>query len=236
MLPDRDISHDPQERPPGCEPRRRRRAPDRRDPLVRRGGPWDRFGARSARRCWGWWAGSSASEWGSGLSMTASETSDVTRPGAGRAAAAARAHVDRYLDLVALLAVLPLFLLADLPLAAYLVGGGVWIVQRIIQLLLQRRAEASDDPRIVAGYTAGSMIARGWMCALAIFGVGLAEGDEAGPVRRAARDRALHRVLHRPHDHPADRCGRRAEASDDGGDGTDTRRARRRHAARGPRS
>jgi hypothetical protein len=75
---------------------------------------------------------------------------------------------------------LPLFLLADLPLAAYLVGGGVWIVQRIIQQLLQRRAEASDDPRIVAGYTAGSMIARGWMCALAIFGVGIAEGDEAG--------------------------------------------------------
>jgi hypothetical protein len=82
--------------------------------------------------------------------------------------------------MLALLAALPLFLLADLPLAAYLVGGGVWIVQRIIQQLLQRRAEASDDPRIVAGYTAGSMIARGWMCALAIFGVGIAEGDEAG--------------------------------------------------------
>ena len=86
----------------------------------------------------------------------------------------------RYVDMLVLLAALPLFLLADLPLEAYLVGGGVWIVQRIIQQLLQRRAEASDDPRIVAGYTAGSMIARGWMCALAIFGVGLAEGDEAG--------------------------------------------------------
>jgi hypothetical protein len=86
----------------------------------------------------------------------------------------------RFLDLVALLAALPLFILADLPLEAYLVGGGVWIVQRIIQQVLQRRAEASDDPRIVAGYTAGSMIARGWMCALAIFGVGLAAGDEAG--------------------------------------------------------
>ena len=86
----------------------------------------------------------------------------------------------RFLDLSALLAALPLFLLADLPLEAYLVGGGAWIVQRTIQLLLQRRAEASDDPRIVAGYTAGSMIARGWLCALAIFGVGLAAGDDAG--------------------------------------------------------
>ena len=86
----------------------------------------------------------------------------------------------RFLDLFALLAALPLFLLADLPLEAYLVGGSAWIVQRTIQLLLQRRAEASDDPRIVAGYTAGSMIARGWLCALAIFGVGLAAGDDAG--------------------------------------------------------
>jgi hypothetical protein len=55
-----------------------------------------------------------------------------------------------------------------------------WVVQRIIQQVLQRRAEASDDPRIVAGYTAGSMIARGWLCAGAIFAVGIAEGDEAG--------------------------------------------------------
>ena len=87
----------------------------------------------------------------------------------------------RYLDLVVLVVVaLPIFLLADLPIAAYLVGGGAWILQRVVQALMQRRAEASDDPRVVAGWTAGSMIARGWFCALAIFGVGLAEGDEAG--------------------------------------------------------
>ena len=87
----------------------------------------------------------------------------------------------RYLDLVVLLFVaLPVFVLGDLPLAAYVVGGGAWIFQRIVQVLMQRRAEASDDPRVVAGWTAGSMIARGWFCALAIFGVGIAEGDEAG--------------------------------------------------------
>jgi hypothetical protein len=86
----------------------------------------------------------------------------------------------RFLDLFVLLLALPLFLLADLPLEAYLVGGGAWIVQRIAQIVMQRRAEASDDPRVVAGWTAGSMIARGWFCALAIFGIGLAEGDEAG--------------------------------------------------------
>ena len=87
----------------------------------------------------------------------------------------------RYLDLVVLVVVaLPIFLLAELPMAAYVVGGGAWISQRILQHVMHRRAEASDDPRVVAGWTAGSMIARGWFCALAIFGVGLAEGDEAG--------------------------------------------------------
>jgi hypothetical protein len=118
--------------------------------------------------------------------MTASKTSDVPADpanGERRSQPLPPLRVPiwlRYVDFIALLAALPLFLLADLPLAAYLVGGGVWIVQRIIQLLLQRRAEASDDPRIVAGYTAGSMIARGWLCAGAIFAVGLAEGDKAG--------------------------------------------------------
>ena len=111
--------------------------------------------------------------------MTASGTSDVT---AGRPELPPLRIPGwiRFLDLFVLLAVLPLFVLADLPFEAYLVGGGVWVLQRAIQILLQRRAEASDDPRIVAGYTAGSMIARGWLCALAIFGVGIAAGDDAG--------------------------------------------------------
>ena len=86
----------------------------------------------------------------------------------------------RFLDLAALAAALPLFLLTELPFEGYLVGGGAWLAQRALQLALQRRAEASDDPRVVAGYTAGSMIARGWLCALAIFGVGVAAGDDAG--------------------------------------------------------
>lgn len=111
--------------------------------------------------------------------MTASGTSDLT---AGRPELPPLRVPGwvRFLDLFVLLAVLPLFVFADLPLEAYLVGGGVWVLQRAIQIVLQRRAEASDDPRIVAGYTAGSMIARGWLCALAIFGVGLAAGDDAG--------------------------------------------------------
>jgi hypothetical protein len=119
---------------------------------------------------------SPAWEWGSGLSTVGSKTSDGARD-------LPPLHVPgwvRYLDMVVLAIALPVFLLAGLPIAGYLVGGGAWVIQRIAQVLMQRRAEASNDPRVVAGWTAGSMIARGWFCALAIFGVGLAEGDEAG--------------------------------------------------------
>jgi hypothetical protein len=83
----------------------------------------------------------------------------------------------RYLDLVLLALALPVFLLAGFPLLGYAVGAGAWLVQRALRELLNRRAAASDDPRTVAGLLAGSMIARGWLVALAIFGVGLSDAD-----------------------------------------------------------
>jgi len=86
----------------------------------------------------------------------------------------------RHLDLVVLAIALPVFVLADFPLEGYAAGAGAWLVQRVVQALLARRAEASDDPRTVVGLTAGSMIARGWLVALAIFGIGLGGGDDAG--------------------------------------------------------
>jgi hypothetical protein len=86
----------------------------------------------------------------------------------------------RYFDLIVLVAVLPLFLFADLPMAAYFAGGAAWIIQRAIQVTLYRRARAAGDVRVAAGLTAASMIGRGWLCAGAIFAVGLAAGDDAG--------------------------------------------------------
>jgi hypothetical protein len=83
----------------------------------------------------------------------------------------------RWLDLVLLLLAAPLFLLADLPFEGYLAGGAAWIVQRAIQLAVARRAAASEDPRSIVGLLAGSMIARGWIVALSIFGIGLTDED-----------------------------------------------------------
>ncbi len=85
----------------------------------------------------------------------------------------------RYLDLILVMLALPVFLAAGLPLAGWGVGGGVWAAQRALQISLDRKAQASTDPRTVVGVLAASMIGRGWIVALAVFLVGLTD-NEAG--------------------------------------------------------
>ena len=83
----------------------------------------------------------------------------------------------RYLDLVLLAVALPVFLLAGLPMLGYAAGAAAWLVQRGVQVALNRRAAAADDPRTVVGLAAGSMIGRGWLVALTIFAAGMADED-----------------------------------------------------------
>jgi hypothetical protein len=85
----------------------------------------------------------------------------------------------RYLDLFVLVLALPVFLLGDFPMAGYLVGGGAWIAQRLLQAALAQRARDSSDPRTVVGLTVASMILRGWLVAAWIFLVGVND-NEAG--------------------------------------------------------
>ena len=83
----------------------------------------------------------------------------------------------RYLDLVLLAVALPVFLAGGLPMLGYAAGAAAWLVQRGIQVALNRRAAAADDPRTVVGIAAGSMIGRGWLVALTIFAAGLVDED-----------------------------------------------------------
>jgi hypothetical protein len=85
----------------------------------------------------------------------------------------------RYLDLALLALALPIFIAADLPLLGWAGAAVGWLLQRGVQVLIESRAHASDDPRTVAGLLTGSMIARGWIVAGSIFVVGLSE-REAG--------------------------------------------------------
>jgi hypothetical protein len=85
----------------------------------------------------------------------------------------------RNLDLAVLALALPVFLLADLSLAGYGAIGAVWLAQRGIGAVLQRRADASEDPKVVVGLIAGGAMGRAWVTALAILAVGLVD-ERAG--------------------------------------------------------
>jgi hypothetical protein len=83
----------------------------------------------------------------------------------------------RYFDFVLLVLALPVFLIGGLPMLGYVAGGGIWIVQRAIQIYANKKAVEADDPRTTVGIAAGSMIGRGWLVALTIFAAGLNDED-----------------------------------------------------------
>ncbi len=83
----------------------------------------------------------------------------------------------KHLDVVLLVVALPVFVLGGLPMLGYAAGAGAWLIQKGVQIALNRKAAASDDPRTVVGIAAGSMIGRGWLVALIIFAAGLSDED-----------------------------------------------------------
>lgn len=88
----------------------------------------------------------------------------------------------KYVDLIALLVALAVFLIGDLPLLGYAVAAAVWLLQRGIQLLAQRRMKqelAAGNRQKAMGFVAGSTLGRVWLMATAVLLVGIAE-REAG--------------------------------------------------------
>lgn len=84
------------------------------------------------------------------------------------------------LDLVVLALALPLFLVADLPLLGWVTAAVIWLLWRGIGEWSDRRAATASTPKAMAGIAAGSMIGRGWLLGLILFGAGLAAGDDVG--------------------------------------------------------
>lgn len=86
----------------------------------------------------------------------------------------------KYVDLIALLAALAVFLLGDLPLLGYAVAAAVWLLQRGIQMLAQRRMKqelAAGNRQKAMGFVAGSTLGRVWLMATAVLLVGIAERE-----------------------------------------------------------
>ncbi len=86
----------------------------------------------------------------------------------------------RHLDLVVLALAFPVFVLADLSLLGYAVGAVAWLVQKFLAMYLQRRADASKEPKVVVGMLMGGAIARGWICGLTVISAGLILGESVG--------------------------------------------------------
>jgi hypothetical protein len=89
----------------------------------------------------------------------------------------------RYLDLVLLAAGLPVFIVADLPMAAYVVIAGVWALQYAIEFATDRavvRAMAEGNRNTAMGWIGGTTLARVWIVALAVLLVGLLDSKHAG--------------------------------------------------------
>lgn len=107
------------------------------------------------------------------MSTHAVETTEATREtGSGL-------DVIRYLDLGALAAALPVFLLAGLPMLGYGAVAAAWLAQRGIHVLAYRRAVRSRDRRAAVGVLAGSLFGRLWLVSLSVLGAGIVE-REAG--------------------------------------------------------
>jgi hypothetical protein len=86
----------------------------------------------------------------------------------------------KYVDLIALLAALAVFLLGDLPLLGFAVAAAVWLTQRGIQMLAQRRMRqelARGNRQKAMGFVAGSTLGRVWLMATAVLLVGIAERE-----------------------------------------------------------
>jgi len=89
----------------------------------------------------------------------------------------------RNLDLLALIAALPVFVLLDAPIAGYLAAGGAWIVGRVIMELAARRRDRAlrESNRTAAlKVIAVATMGRVWILAGAILLVGLLVEHEAG--------------------------------------------------------
>jgi hypothetical protein len=86
----------------------------------------------------------------------------------------------RYLDVVLVVAALPLVALGGLPMLGYAVGAIAWIAQRALGAVLERGAKRTTDVRRQVGFNLAGSLGRAWLVGGAILAVGLAGEREDG--------------------------------------------------------
>ncbi len=86
----------------------------------------------------------------------------------------------RYLDVVLVIAALPLVAFAGLPMLGYAVGAIAWIAQRAAGAVLERRAKQASSVRQEVGLHLFGSLGRAWIVGGAILAVGLLGEREDG--------------------------------------------------------
>ena len=86
-------------------------------------------------------------------------------------------RVLKNLDIVLLVCALPIFIGADLPILGWIGGSAAYVGQRVIGEFLNKSATMAEDMSGVLGVMVGGTIARGFLVALTIFGVGMIDND-----------------------------------------------------------
>lgn len=79
----------------------------------------------------------------------------------------------RYLDVLLIVALTPFALLAGLPALGYLVGGGVWILQRLAGAWIEARANRAASAKATVTIGLAGVMGRAWLMGLTILAVGL---------------------------------------------------------------
>lgn len=89
----------------------------------------------------------------------------------------------KHVDLLALVAASAVFVIGGFPLVGFAAGAGIWLAQRVVQMLAARRAAvalADGDRKRAMGTLAATTLGRVWMMTLAVLLTGLLADRDAG--------------------------------------------------------
>jgi hypothetical protein len=86
----------------------------------------------------------------------------------------------RVADIVLVPMAAPIAILLGAPALGVLVGAGIWVVQRLLELFLEHRARATDNVKVALGLNLGGVVGRAWLVGLTILAVGTAGEREDG--------------------------------------------------------
>jgi len=85
----------------------------------------------------------------------------------------------RYMDVILVVLAAPFVILMGGPVLGYVVGGGAWILTRILGAVIERQA-SGHSAKAQVGWNFGALMGRAWILGIAILVVGLAGEREDG--------------------------------------------------------